>query len=99
MYFHSEARRSSPCKVRAPHTTGPTAGMVRRQLMPSGFNSPFSASVRGTLSSGTPTRRRIQTRWRFPDAALRIGARKNAGDCATRDEVFHLVVVQEDSAA
>ena len=40
MYFHSDARRSSPSKVRAPQTTRPAAGMARRQLMPSGFSSP-----------------------------------------------------------
>ncbi len=41
--------------VRAPQTTRPAAGIVRRQLMPSGFSSPFSSSVSGTLSCGTPT--------------------------------------------
>ncbi len=56
MYFHSDARRSSPLSVREPQTTRPAAGIARRQLIPSGFSSPFSASVRGTLSSGTPIR-------------------------------------------
>src|SRR6184192_2043278 len=56
MYFHSEASRSSPCNVRAPQMIRPLAGMERKQLMPNGFSSPFSASFRFTLSSGTPTK-------------------------------------------
>ena len=55
MYFHSEASRSLPCKVREPHITRPAAGMALRQLIPSGFSSPFSGSVKGTLNCGTCT--------------------------------------------
>ena len=50
------ASRSSPTRVRAPQTTRPDAGNERRQLMPSGFNSPFSGSVSTTTRSGTPDR-------------------------------------------
>ena len=55
-YFHSEAKRSSPWRVRAPHTMRPAGGLERRQLTPSGFSAPFSASVSGTESWGTPRR-------------------------------------------
>ena len=55
-YLYSSASWSAPRSVRAPQTTRPAAGKARRQLMPSGFNSPFSSSVSATLSAGTPTR-------------------------------------------
>ena len=45
MYFHSDASWSAPTSVRAPQTTVPKTGNVRRQLSPSGFSAPFSASV------------------------------------------------------
>ena len=54
MYFHSDASASCPWRVRVPHTTGPTTGLVIRQLMPSGLSCPFSASVSGTLRSAAP---------------------------------------------
>src|SRR5207248_11058320 len=44
-----------PCSVREPQETRPTTGNARKQLTPSGFSSPFSASVSGTVSSVTPT--------------------------------------------
>ena len=56
MYFHSEAKRSSPSRVRDPHTTGPAAGATRRQLTPSGLSSPISGSVSVTESPETPAR-------------------------------------------
>ena len=55
IYFHSDASRSAPAGARAPNDAAVT-GNARRQLMPSGFSSPFSVSVSGTLNSGTPTR-------------------------------------------
>src|SRR5579863_1545612 len=45
MYFHWLSAASEPSKVRAPHTTEPVTGKVRRQLSPSGLSSPFWSSV------------------------------------------------------
>ena len=44
-YFHSLACWSAPSRVRAPQTTVPKIGKVRRQLTPSGLSPPFSRSV------------------------------------------------------
>ena len=43
--------------MRAPHTTGPMIGKVRRQLSPSGLSSPLSSSVissAGDVPPGSP---------------------------------------------
>ncbi len=53
-YFHSEASRSAPARVRAPQTTWPAPGEARRQLTPSGLSRPISRSVSGIASAATP---------------------------------------------
>src|SRR3569832_677152 len=63
-YFHSEASWSAPRKVRAPHTTRPITGKLRRQFTASGLSWPFSPSVSLVVSSTTP----------FSTASLRAGA-------------------------
>ena len=59
-YLYSSASASAPRRVRAPQTTRPTSGKVRRQLIPRGFSCPFSASVSVNASgrSRRPARRR-----------------------------------------
>ena len=42
-YFHSSASWSAPRSVRAPQTTGPMTGNVRRQLMPERVEHPVLA--------------------------------------------------------
>src|SRR6516162_2776322 len=44
-YFHWLASASAPTSVRAPHSTEPYTGNVLKQFSPSGFRTPFSASV------------------------------------------------------
>ena len=55
MYLYSSAAASAPRSVRAPHTTVPKTGSVRRQLMPSGLSRPFSASVVFSCRPATPS--------------------------------------------
>ena len=54
MYFHSDASASAPSSVRAPQTTLPITGNVRRQLTPRGLSWPFSPSVSVTASPAAP---------------------------------------------
>ena len=83
-YLYSSASWSAPRSVRAPQTTRPMTGKMRRQLMPSGLSMPFSASVRFTSRLWTPLERGVEPGRRLPDAALRVGARHDAGDrCRT----------------
>lgn len=53
MYFHSDAFWSLPFRVLAPQQTLPYMGKFRRQLMASGFKTPFSRSVRMSSNAGT----------------------------------------------
>ena len=53
-----------------PRPRGPAPGTARRQLTPSGLSWPFSPSVSGTVSAGTPSSGRLEPGRRLPDAAL-----------------------------
>ena len=53
-YLYSSANALAPRRVRAPQTTLPSTGKVRRQLTPIGFSSPFSSSVSLTFSPWMP---------------------------------------------
>ena len=73
--------------VRAPQTTWPDAGNVRRQLTPSGLSRPFSASVSvHRASSGTPTSVASRPAGAFQTPRVGVGARDHAGDRAARGE-------------
>ena len=63
-----------PPSVRAPQTTRPAAGKVRRQLMPSGLSWPFSSSVSVHAQGGArPTESASVPAGCFPDAAIGVG--------------------------
>jgi hypothetical protein len=53
MYFHCDSSLSGPAMVRAPQQTLPYTGKLRRQLIASGFSTPFSGSVSARVSEGT----------------------------------------------
>ena len=65
------------------------AGIVRRQLSPSGLSSPFSGSVIGTQARYTH-QRRVYARRRFPHTSLGVGAGQYSGHRTARHKSFYL---------
>src|SRR5690349_17472556 len=53
-YLKGELPRSLPARVRAPHTTEPYNGNVRRQLMPIWFSAPVDVSPKVSATPSTP---------------------------------------------
>ena len=92
-YFHSLACWSAPTSVRAPQTTLPMTGNVRRALMPSGLRAPLSASLTAH-GEADPADGGLDARRRLPDAAGGIGPRVDAGDDAAGPDVLRPPVVE-----
>ena len=72
-------------RARAPDHA-PGTGKARRQLMPSGFSMPFSASFRLTCKPWTPLIVASRPAGAFHTPRLGIGARHDAGDDAAGHE-------------
>ena len=94
MYFHSEATRSSPSRVRDPHTTGPAAGATPQAVDPERVEladlgvgerhgEPGDAGQGGSEPGGS-----------LPHPALGVRAGEDACHRPAGDALLHLVVAQ-----
>ena len=85
-YFHSEASASAPASVRAPQTTWPYAGKLRRQLMAWLLSGLILRVVQDHGEPGDAVQLGCHAGGPFPDAARCIGAGVEAGHGAAGGE-------------